>query len=139
MSEVEQPEIAEHPDEYLRRSLRAMSGLLHFISFILLGGSIGFLPLLVIKFGQGLWPYLAFVGVLGVAALFWILARGLQDFRPWARIATLVISCIGVFAFPLGTVLFSPFFYVLIKGKHLFAKPVECANPSAPETERLAA
>jgi hypothetical protein len=76
---------------------------------------------------------------LGVAALFWILARGLREFRPWARVVTLVISCIGVFAFPLGTVLFSPFFYVLIKGKHLFARPAECANTSAPDTERLAA
>ncbi|HZO84008.1 MAG TPA: hypothetical protein VFC26_02275, partial [Verrucomicrobiae bacterium] len=107
--------------------------------FILLGSGISLLPLLIFKSTRELWPYLALVGVLAMAGVLSMLARGLRSFRPWARIATLVISSVGVFAFPLGTILFSPFFYVLIKGKHLFARPAECANPSAPETERLAA
>lgn len=117
-----------------------MTAVLYFMSFILVGGSIGLLPLLITR-STGFWPYLGFVGVLGVAMLFSVLARGLRDCRPWARVATLVMSCIGVFAFPLGTVLFSPFFYVLVKAKHLFAEGAEPANipEPAPDIDRQAA
>ena len=58
--------------------------------------------------------------VIAFAVFYFVLARRLRQFRPWARTVTVVISCIGLLGVPLGTIVNGAFLYVLIKGKHLF-------------------
>lgn len=62
-------------------------------------------------------------GVLGVAQIF--IAGGLWQLKPWARIAAIGFSCLGLLAFPVGTLLCAYFCYLLLssKGAMVFSEP----------------
>jgi hypothetical protein len=67
---------------------------------------------------------LTFIGVLYsvFAALFLSVGRGLRQLRTWARTAGIVLSCIGLLGFPLGTLMHGYFLYLYFaeKGKRIF-------------------
>jgi hypothetical protein len=58
---------------------------------------------------------------LGVLSLF--VARGVRQLRDWARTTTIVLSFIGLLAFPVGTLINGYILYLLFsaKGKRVFA------------------
>jgi hypothetical protein len=73
---------------------------------------------------RGLFPGIGvFLLAFGVLALF--VARGLRKFRPWARIATIVLSALnvlGVLRNPLGALIAGYIIYLLLssKGRRIF-------------------
>lgn len=52
-----------------------------------------------------------------------VTAIGIRKFRPWARIAAIVFSVIGLIGFPVGTLISGYFLYLLIskKGVYVFS------------------
>jgi hypothetical protein len=58
--------------------------------------------------------------VIGVLMLF--VARGVRKLMPWARITTIVLACIGLLGFPLGTLINAYILYLMLakKGKRIF-------------------
>ena len=111
-------------DESLRRSIRAIGIFQYFISFMLLLA--GLMPYVLFfrahDLPPHLFPRLLVVGlfVIGFAVFYFLLARSLRQLKPWARTVTMVISCIGLFGFPIGTIIHVVFLCVLVEGKHLF-------------------
>lgn len=83
------------------------------------------------------WRHAAALVLILNGIIFFFLAHGLRKFKPWARAGSAVVSCIGLLAFPFGTLIYGPFLYVLVKSKHLFAPPVAQSLPT--EIDRLAA
>jgi hypothetical protein len=128
-------------DASLRRSIRAIGAFLYLISFLALGSS--FLPYILLKPTHELGRHAAVLAIVAISTFLFVLARSLRNFKSWARIAAIGISCIGVLGFPFGTFLYGPFLYVLIKSKHLFAPaPVsqaQLSNAPPPDIDRLAA
>jgi hypothetical protein len=58
--------------------------------------------------------------VLGALSIF--VGRGIRALRPWARTTAIVLSCIGLLGFPVGTVIHGYILYLLLsqKGKRIF-------------------
>jgi hypothetical protein len=52
---------------------------------------------------------------LSIGAFEFILARALRRFEPWSRKAGIVVSIIGLAAFPIGTAVCAASLYVLLK------------------------
>ncbi|MBB6095592.1 hypothetical protein HNQ60_004482 [Povalibacter uvarum] len=59
---------------------------------------------------------------LVMAVLFTAVARGIRRYQPWARTATIVLACIGLLGFPLGTLINAYILYLMLaaKGKRIF-------------------
>lgn len=117
-------------DEYLRRSVRTISAIQYFISFLVFDGGILALVLLAPAHELSL-RHAAILVIVGMAVFLFLLARSLRQFRPWARTATIVLSCIGVLVIPFGTAIYGPFLYILVKAKHLFPHVPQPCDPSA--------
>jgi hypothetical protein len=67
---------------------------------------------------------LAFAVFAGAFSTFqFILARGLRRLTPWCRIAGIVVSCLGLLGFPIGTLISAYFLYLLgsQKGVYVFS------------------
>ena len=118
-------------DENLRRSVRAIGILQYFISVILLAAGVTLLCAAFFlesdsraQLGRGL----VGICVIALAVFYFLLARSLRQFKSWARLATMIISCIGLLGVPFGTVINAAFLYVLIKGRHLFQDSAEMAS-----------
>jgi hypothetical protein len=66
----------------------------------------------------------AVVGLIyvGIGLLQGFTALGLRSFQPWARIASIVLSAIGLLGVPIGTLISIYFLYLLLckKGQYLF-------------------
>jgi len=60
--------------------------------------------------------------LIAITALSFFVARGLRQFRPWARITTVVLSVIGLLNFPVGTLINAYILYLLLsqKGRRIF-------------------
>lgn len=58
-----------------------------------------------------------------LAALSIVVGHQIRALRPWARIAAIVLSVIGLFGFPLGTLINGYILYLLLskKGQRIFA------------------
>jgi drug/metabolite transporter (DMT)-like permease len=94
-------------------------GLLYYLS--------GFFVIVVVaaSFGSqrpGL-PTLLSVGLLILGLIQLVAAYHLRKFRPWARIAAIIISAVGLLGFPLGTLINAYFLYLLAskKGVYIFS------------------
>ncbi|MDX1927172.1 MAG: hypothetical protein SFV81_11680 [Pirellulaceae bacterium] len=65
------------------------------------------------------------VGILAgaFATVQFILAQGLRSLKPWSRIGGVVLSCIGLLGFPIGTLISAYFLYLLAsqKGVYIFS------------------
>ena len=59
--------------------------------------------------------------VLGVSSI--VVARGIRQLKSWARIASIVLSIIGLIGFPVGTLINGYILYLLCsaKGQRIFA------------------
>ena len=59
----------------------------------------------------------------GLSTFQFILARGLRRLTPWCRIAGIVVSCLGLLGFPIGTLISAYFLYLLgsQKGVYVFS------------------
>ena len=67
---------------------------------------------------------LAFAVFAGALSTFqFILARGLRRLTPWCRIGGIVVSCLGLLGFPIGTLISAYFLYLLgsQKGVYVFS------------------
>ncbi|TWT54028.1 hypothetical protein Pla22_16630 [Rubripirellula amarantea] len=60
---------------------------------------------------------------LGLGLFQFFVARGLRRFESWARIATVVLSIIGLLAFPIGTLISAYVLYLMLseKGQIVFS------------------
>lgn len=74
-------------------------------------------------------------GVLGVAQIY--IAGGLWQLKPWARTAAAGFSCLGLLAFPVGTLLCAYFCYLLLsrKGAMVFSEPYRQVVKATPRIE----
>ncbi|MGN6546979.1 MAG: hypothetical protein ACTHK7_18130 [Aureliella sp.] len=89
-------------------------------------------------------PYVPAVRLFGlalmsgtVAVVLLFLARGLRRLEQWANIATTVLSCIGLLAFPVGTIICAYFLYLLQsqKGLLVFSAEYKQMIGSTPDSE----
>ena len=64
---------------------------------------------------------------LSIGVLQAFTAVGLRRLRPWARIVSIVLSVIGLLAFPLGTLISAYILYLLVsaKGEFIFSPPYQ--------------
>jgi hypothetical protein len=60
-------------------------------------------------------PFLVLMAgvTFGMSVLQIVVARGLSRLMPWARIAATVLSCLGLIAIPIGTIISAYFLYLL--------------------------
>lgn len=103
-------------------SIRAV-GLLYYIG----GGSlliVGTAFLTAMRAGPVSSELLPIIGpiylVLGLLTL--VVAYGLRTFRPWARLIGIVLACIGLIGFPVGTLINAYVLWLLLckKGRRIF-------------------
>lgn len=116
--------LAESSDESIRRELIKHEtsvksiGLLYWLGGILLiiGGAGAFFNGEADGITAGLMS-------LTFAAFFIIVAISIRKLQQWARIASIVISCIGLLGFPIGTVINGYILYLLLskKGGRIFS------------------
>ncbi len=106
---------AMNEQERRRKNIRAISGFLYFLSalYLMAGCGIG----AILGSGGALRPrqIASVTFIIGLGAFHFALARGLRRFRPWARKTAVVISSIGLLAFPVGTILCAVFLHALIR------------------------
>jgi len=121
-------------EENLRRSIRAIGLFYYFGSFLMVFATVSSLTLLGV--GDGLSAlsgrhWISFVLFFGLGAFYFMLGRGLRQFRRWSRFVTMVLCCIALGAIPLGTIIGGAFLYVLVIAKHLFpgAQPGKIKSP----------
>ena len=75
------------------------------------------------------------LGIFGVLAIIqWVTARGIRTLRPRGRIMGVILSAIGLLAFPIGTLINGYILYLLLakKGKTVFSpgyKEIITATP----------
>jgi len=63
------------------------------------------------------------LGLYGVfAGVSFVLGYGLRRLAPWARIPTIIVACIGLLGFPIGTLINGYILYLVLceKGKRVF-------------------
>ena len=60
---------------------------------------------------------------LALGALSIVVARGIRQLKPWARITSIVLSIVGLIGFPVGTLINGYILYLLLaaKGRRIFA------------------
>ena len=70
--------------------------------------------------GRGAWAFMLILSLPGVVA-----GIGLLQYRPWARILTIVLSALNLMNIPLGTILGIYGLWVMLSedGSRLFAQP----------------
>jgi hypothetical protein len=75
---------------------------------------------------------MAFLLVFGVIEL--TLAVGVRRLRPWARIPAVIVSCIGLLGFPVGTIISGYFLYLLAsqKGATVFSREYQAVIQQTP-------
>lgn len=75
--------------------------------------------------------YLA-LGILLIAT-----GRGVRRLQPWARTIAIVLSCIGLLGFPLGTLIHGYFLYLLLsaKGKRIFEPDYQAIVAATPHVK----
>jgi hypothetical protein len=90
---------------YLGGGLMALGA----ITFLLMGNDM--------PFGMALGGLYAVLAVLSI-----FIARDLRRFKPWARVACIVFSGIGLLGFPLGTLINGYILYLMLaqKGRRIF-------------------
>ena len=73
--------------------------------------------------------------VLGVVSI--VVGRGLRRLQPWARIASIVLSLIGLLGFPIGTLINGYFLYLLFaeKGRRVFASDYAAIVAATPHVK----
>jgi len=64
-----------------------------------------------------------------------IVAMGVRKLKPWARIATAVLSGIGLLGFPLGTLISAYFMYLVLskKGQYVFSPEYQNVIAATPQ------
>lgn len=64
-----------------------------------------------------------------------IVAIGIRKLKPWARIATAVLSGIGLLGFPLGTIISAYFMYLVLskKGQYVFSPEYQSVIAATPQ------
>ena len=100
--------------------------------------SVGILYLLSAAFAAIAGVVIAFAGAFGdsnnglmlglgsvyvvLAVVSFLLGRGIRQLRPWARTTSIVLSCIGLLGFPVGTLINGYILYLMLsaKGKRIF-------------------
>lgn len=118
------PEAEAIRQEHIRHesSIRSVGVLYYLGGILMLIGGIAFLGAGAI--GEVAVGFTIALGavylVLGVLSIF--VARDLRRFKPWARIATIVFSGIGLLGFPLGTLINGYILYLVLsqKGRRIF-------------------
>lgn len=115
--------------EHIQReaSIRSV-GMLYYIGavFLILGGLAGLggsnpaLSRLAGSARASMAVLSLFFLVFGVGTIF--VGRGLRNFQPWARIASIVLTILGLFNFPVGTLINIYILYLLFseKGRRIF-------------------
>ncbi len=80
---------------------------------------------------QGMW--IASLAFLSVG--FFLFARGLRTFKPWSRIVAIVLSVLGLLAFPLGTLINLAVLYLLLsrKGSFVFTAEYQAVIADTPQ------
>jgi hypothetical protein len=102
--------------EQSRRNIRAVSALHYFVSFLWLAAGAGS-ALILAQGGALTWrPAIGIAFILSIGVFEFVLARALRRFQPWSRKAGIVVSILGLFAFPVGTVIGAASLYVFFKG-----------------------
>ena len=101
-------------------------GLMSFFGFLLTSGALlGVMGRSTLRFG---------VAYLAIGTLLLFVARGLRVLRPWARISTILMASIGMFVFPVGTVIGGYILYLMLasKGKRVFADDYSAVIAATP-------
>ena len=97
-------------------------GTLYYIGGVILAlSSLGLVASGVLSQGTSLmFMLVALYGVFAIASL--VLGYGLRRLAPWARIPTVIVACIGLLGFPLGTLINGYILYLVLsaKGKRIF-------------------
>jgi hypothetical protein len=110
--------------EYLKHeaSVRSIGSLYYLSGGLLCIAAIGLIGMYFTSRHE--WPMITFgpvYAVLGVLGIF--LGRGIRHLRPWARTTSIVLGCVGLLGFPVGTLINAYILYLLLssKGKRVFA------------------
>src|SRR5215207_5276040 len=106
---------AMNEQERRQKNIRAISGFLYFVSALhfMAGSGAG----AILGSGGALGPrqIAGVTFIIGLGAFHFAVARGLRRFRPWARNTAIVISCLGLLAIPVGTILCAAFLHTLVR------------------------
>jgi hypothetical protein len=77
---------------------------------------------------------LACIIFIGIGVFQFYIGRGLRTLRKWSRIPTIILSGIGLLAFPLGTVVNAYFLYLVVceKGRTVFSDEYKSVIKATP-------
>jgi hypothetical protein len=72
--------------------------------------------------------------LIGVGIFQFCIGRGLRTLHKWSRIPTIILSIIGLLAFPLGTLVSAYFLYLVVceKGKTVFSDEYKSVIKATP-------
>lgn len=87
--------------------------------------------------GQGALGYGFGALYLALGGLSLVLGRGIRAYRPWARTTGIVLACIGLLGFPVGTLINAYILYLLLsqKGRRIFASDYPDIVAATPHIE----
>lgn len=118
-------------------SIRAL-GILYYIggASLLILATAFLAPMRPVRMNGSLLPMIGPIYlVLGVLTL--VVAYGLRTLRPWARLISIVLACIGLIGFPVGTLINAYVLWLLLskKGRRIFQDDYPAIVAATPDVK----